>query len=86
MRPWVRLRQFAIAMMLLIMLALIGAAIATLYLDDIPKVITLVFGLASGFAAGSLLGMVFVQNALNNFMRANTRPSTLDDIVRARRR
>lgn len=85
MNRWLRLRRFSVAMAALATLMLIAAAIATLYVDDIPKGITLVFGLAGGFAAGSLVGMVFVQAALNNFIRT-TRPETLDDILRSRRR
>lgn len=80
----VQLRYAAMTLGALAVLVLIAAGVVTLYLD-LPKAVTWVFGLAAGFGAGSLLGMVFVQSALNGFIRANTRPQTLDDIVRSRR-
>ena len=86
MNRWLRLQRLSIALIGVITVAMIAAGVATLYIDDIPKPITLVFGLAGGFAAGSLVGMLFVQAALNSFIMANTRPETLDDILRMRRR
>jgi hypothetical protein len=73
------------AMAGIIAMFLLGASIATLYVD-LPKAITLVFGLAAGFTAGSLIGMLFVQAALNSILNAAARPETLDDVLRSRRR
>ena len=72
-------------MVTIITVFLLGCAIGTLYVD-LPKAITLVVGLAAGFALGSLVGMFFVQAALNGILQVTARPATLDDILRSRRR
>ena len=85
MNQWMRLRRFSIAMVGLSTLILAAAAGASTYLE-MPGVIILMFGFAAGFATGGLLGMLFVQAAINNLFAVTQRPSTLDDIVRSRRR
>ena len=60
----IRLRRFSVAMLMLITVLLLGVAVATLYVD-VPKAITLMFGLAAGFCLGSLLAVWYVQGALN---------------------
>ena len=64
---YIQLRRFSIAVLAFATVVLLAAGAATLYLN-LPKAITLLFGLTAGFGMGSLMGLWLARSALNGML------------------
>lgn len=55
-------------MMIFVTGILLGGAIGSLSFD-VPKIITLVLGIAAGFCLGNLIGVMFVFGAIDSLLK-----------------